>query len=303
VKGSLANAREGGVLVKCLALALLLAVSPDQYDTVVLMNGGILRGAVLEDIPGASLVLELASGEVWTIPRSEIARIDYARRDPPLVPGPYPVPPQEADLPGGPDDAGPPEEAVASLEQVRAFQAGVSIGMAIPVGRLDASGLGLGSVVSPQLTFTFEGSFRPMAELELGLYLLLGGGSVYAPLDGYCLAVGGSCEALDVSLGFFPRWSFLPRGAINPWVMVSGGLEWLSIGNDYQDGFDYTGWQLGVAVGVDIRFGPGFSTSLQLGTRWGQFTSLSVRGLLPNIGFEPATHGWIDFGLRGNYCM
>lgn len=272
-------------MVMCLALALLLGVPPDQYDTVVLKNGGILRGAVVEDLPGASLVLELTSGDLWTIPRSEIARIDYARGASP------------------PEDAVPPPETAQSLEMVPALQAGVSIGLAIPLGRLDASGLALGSTVSPQLTVTFEGSFRPTVELELGLYMLIGGGSSFGPLNGYCLAVGGSCEALDLSLGFFPRWSFLPRGSINPWVMISGGFEWLSIWNEYHDSFDYTGWQVGAAVGFDLRFGPSFSTSFQLGTRWGQFTSLSVSGMLPDIGFAPAMHGWIDLSFRGNYGL
>jgi hypothetical protein len=272
-------------MVTCLALALLLAVTPDSYDTVVLKNGGVLRGAVVEDLPGASVVLELTSGDLWTIPRSEIARIDYARGAPRA------------------EDEVPPPEAVPSLETVPALQAGVSIGLAIPVGRLDASGLALGSAVSPQLTVTFEGSFRPTVELELGLYMLIGGGSAFGPLNDYCLAVGGSCEALDLSLGFFPRWSFLPRGSINPWVMISGGFEWLSIWNEYHDSFDYTGWQVGAAVGLDLRFGPSFSTSFQLGTRWGQFTSLSVSGMLPNIGFAPAMHGWIDLSFRGNYGL
>lgn len=275
-------------MVMCLALALILSLPPDQYDTVVLTNGGILRGAVVEDLPGASLVLELANGDLWTIPRSEIARVDYARSASPSTPVP--------------DDAAP-QGTVSSLELVPVLQGGVSIGLAIPFGRLDASGLGLGSAVSPQLTFTFEGSFRPTVELELGLYLLLGGGTSYPPLNNYCLAVGGWCDAFDLSLGFFPRWSFLPRSSINPWVMISGGFEWLSVVNDYHDSFDYTGWQVGAAVGVDFRFGPSVSTSLQLGTRWGQFTSLSVSGLLPALGFEPATHGWIDLSVRGNFGL
>ena len=199
--------------------------------------------------------------------------------------------------------ARPRAGAGTSLDWVPVLQGGVSIGLAIPVGRLDASGLALGSAVSPQLTFTFEGSFRPVAELELGLYLLLGGGTSYAPLNNYCLAVGGWCDAFDLSMGFFPRWSFLPRGPVNPWIMISGGFELLSIMNDYQDSFDYTGWQVGAAVGMDLRFGTNVSTSFQLGTRWGQFTSLSVSGLLPNIGFEPAMHGWIDLSLRANYGL
>jgi len=287
-------------MISCLALVLFLAVPPDQYDTVVLSNGGILRGTVLEDVPGASLVVELTGGEVWTIPREEVVRIDYARSASPSTPGPDAAPPPEA---VEPDAAGPPEGAGSSLDWVPVLQGGVSMGLAIPAGRLDASGLALGSAVSPQLTFTFEGSFRPVAELELGLYLLLGGGTSYAPLNNYCLAVGGWCDAFELSMGFFPRWSFLPRGPINPWVMISGGFELLSVMNDYEDSFDYSGWQVGAAVGIDLRFGTNVSTSFQLGTRWGQFTSLSVSGLLPSIGFEPAMHGWIDLSLRANYGL
>jgi hypothetical protein len=262
-------------MVTCLMLALLLAVPPDQYDTVVMTNGGILRGSVVQDVPGAAVVLELPDGTSWTIPRAEVARIDYARSAP------------------------PPPEGQAVTPSI--FQLGVSIGLGVPVGQLDASGLGFGSAVSPQITFTFEGSYRPVAELELGLYMLLGAGSTYGPLNDYCLAAGGWCDAFDVSVGFFPRWSFLPRGSINPWVMVSGGFEWMSATNDYHDSFDYTGWLVGAAVGLDLRFSPGVSGSFALGTRWGQFTSLSVSGFLPNLPFSPATHGWIDLSIRANY--
>lgn len=274
----------------CLALALILSVQPHQYDTVILTSGGILRGSIVKDLPGESLVLELTTGEMWTIPRAEIARIEPARTAPPEEPAPL-------------EEGVPAESTVPPLEIVPVLQGGVSFGLAIPVGRLDASGLGFGSAVSPQFTFTFEGSFRPVAELELGLVMLLGGGTSYAPLNDHCIAVGGWCDAFDLTLGFFPRWSLLPRGSINPWVSVSGGLEWLSITNAYQDAFDYTGWVVGASVGVDLRSGPGFSLSFQLGTRWGQFTSLTVSGLLPVIPFSPAMHGWIDLGVRGNYGL
>lgn len=288
-------------MVVCMLVALLVA-APPEYDTVVLANGGILRGWVLEDVPGADLSLETPGGKVRVIPRAEIARVEYARPGPPGLPGPYeaPPPPPEAVPLEAPPEAESAESKAAALQYVPALQAGVALGLAIPVGQLDASGLGLGQAVSPQLTFTFEGSFRPISELELGLYLLLGGGTSYGALNSYCLAVGGWCDALDLAVGFFPRWSFLPRGSINPWVMISGGFEWLSVWNEYHDAFDYTGWQVGAAVGFDMRFGPTVGSTLQLGTRWGQFTSLTVTGLLPAIPFAPATHGWIDLSYKVN---
>ena len=109
---------------------------------------------------------------------------------------------------------------------------------------------------------------------------------------------------MDLSLGFFPRWSFLPRSWNQPLGDGQRRVLWLSIWNgSAQDSFDYTGWQVGAAVGLDLRFGPSFSTSFQLGTRWGQFTSLSVSGMLPDIGFAPAAHGWLDLSIRGNYGL
>jgi hypothetical protein len=54
---------------------------------------------------------------------------------------------------------------------------------------------------------------------------------------------------------------------------------------------------------VDLRLGGSASVSFQVGTRWGQFTSLSVTGALPPIAFQPAMHGWIDLGIRANYGL
>lgn len=287
-------------MVPCLVLALLLASTPDRYDTVVLANGGVLRGSVLLDVPGESLVFELATGAVWTIPRAEVVRIEYAPQAPPEDPGP------PGDSPPGEtpqDGAGAAGQPAAPPGDVPLFQAAVAMGVALPVGRLDASGLALGAAVSPQLTFTLEGSYRATPELELGLYFLVGVGTSYDPLNGYCIAAGGWCDASQLGLGFFPRWSFLPGGAVRPWIMLSGGLEWLSIWNEYRDAFDYFGWQVGAAAGVDLRLGGSASISFQAGSRWGEFTSLSVRGMLPPIDFQPALHGWVDLGVRVNYGL
>ena len=67
-------------------------------DTVYLKNGGLLRGTLIDVIPGVQARIKLPTGEVSIIPWSEIARID-ARSTPvtpePSVPRapPAPVPP------------------------------------------------------------------------------------------------------------------------------------------------------------------------------------------------------------------
>ena len=285
-----------------LALALLLAVEPTQYDTVVLANGGVLRGTVVKDLPGEALVLQLPDGALWTVPRAEVTRVDYATTLAVPPPGPLPdagmePPPPEEGLPG------PSEARVADLAVVNPLAIGVGVGLAAPLGRLDASGLGLASAVSLQFNAWIEISYRPIDPLELGIATIIGGGTSYPPLNDYCLAAGAWCDTVDLYLGFFPRWSFLPHGPINPWVMVSGGIEWMSVSNQYQDAFDYTGWLVGGAVGIDLRITPGFSTSFFLGTRWGQFTALSVTGYLPILPFQPAWHGWLDLGFRVNWAI
>jgi hypothetical protein len=294
-------------LITALVLALCVTAPPDRYDTVYLTTGGVVRGTVLEDVPGADVVLETPDGKVRKIPRSAIAGVQYAGTAPaepgPLVPVPPPPPtgPPGLGEPPGPGEPAPPEAPARSLDEVTAFQVAAVLGVAFPVGQLSSAGPDLGSAVTPQLTGTFEFSYRPIVDLELGAYILFGLGSSRPPLNDYCLAAGAWCDAYDLAVGLFPRWSFLPRGAVNPWVMIGGGFEWLSVSNEYHDSFDYTGWQVGGAVGVDLRSGPLWGLGFQLGTRWGQFTSRSVTGPLPALPGGAAMHGWIDLGVRGSF--
>lgn len=296
-------------MILALSLALALAAQSAQYDTVELTNGGLLRGTILQDVPGESVVIELPGGEVWTVPRATIARIERAAPAPAGEASPPGTPP--AGFPAGtppPAPAPTPEEAAQAeaeaLAHVPVLQVGVSTGLAIPLGTLDASGLSLGSAVSPMWTFTFEFSYRPLPELELGVFALVGIGTSYDPLNSYCVNYAGAwCDATNVVVGAFPRLNLLPRGPVNPWIMVTGGWELLSVSNQYQDAFDFSGWQVGAAAGVDLRWAGGGSFGFQIGTRWGEYTGLAVKGYLPAIPYSPAMHGWLDLAIRGSFGM
>lgn len=280
-------------MLAALALALSLAAPP---DTVVLRNGSVLRGTVVQETP-ETVVIELDSGESWSVPRDTIERVEVSPVRPPVQ---TEAPPAAPGIPPGPPPETPPEPP-PDLGYVPFFALGVSTGVALPLGNLDGTGLALGSAVSPMWTFTFEAAVRPLPELEVGLQTLLGVGVTRDPLDGYCVAAGSSCGSFDVVVAGFSRLNLAPHDGVNPWVLASFGWEGFLVSNDYNDSFEYSGWQAGGQVGVDLRWGGGSALTFLGGARLGEFTSLRVIGYLPEIPFSPALHGWIDVAVRATF--
>jgi hypothetical protein len=274
--------------------ALALSLQPERYDTVILSSGGVLRGTVVEDIPGADLVLLMPDGTSRKIPRAEIVRVDWAspvaQPIPPTPPGmPPPPPPYPGEPPPPPPPQAPPERGPLAL--------GGWLSGAFPIGTLDGSGLALSGAFSPQFVLGLDGAVRLAAPLELGVYLRFGGGTTYAPINDWCLAYGGWCDALDFGVGGFGRFSFAPRAKLNPWVQIGGGYEYLDAYNDWA-GIEYGGWELGAWGGLDFNSGPAGSLGIFAGARWGEFTTGGAYGGLPVLWGGTASHGWIDFGVR-----
>lgn len=279
-------------------VALTLWMQPERYDTVVLSSGGVLRGTVVENVPGADLVLLMPDGTTRKIPRAEVVRVDWASPaaqpappppgmppPPPLYPGQPPPPPP---YPGQPPPFAPRERGPLEL--------GMWISGAFPVGTL-YSGFSLSSAFTAQFVLGLEASWRVTDPLELGVYLRFGGGSTYSTLNNTCLAYGGWCDAFDFGVGFFPRWSFAPRAKLNPWLQIGVGYEYLSAFNDWA-GVEYGGWELGAWGGLDFNTGPAGSLGLFAGGRWGEFTAGGSYGGLPPLWGGNASHGWIDVGFR-----
>jgi hypothetical protein len=285
--------------------ALLLSQQPGQYDTVVLSSGGFLRGTVVEDVPGADLVLLMPDGTSRKIPRSQIVRVDWAaapaQAAPPPPPAAAPPPPPSAAPPPPPGYPAPPPAPPPFPPRAPVRRGPLEIGAwlsgAFPTGTLDGSGLALSSGFTPQIVLGLEAAWRVTDPLELGVYLRLGGGSSRAALNNVCLAWGGGCEALDLGVGFFPRLSFSPGAPVNPWVQVGVGFEYLSAFND-RAGIDYTGWELGAWVGLDLLTGPAGAIGFFAGGRWGEFTEGSSYGGFPVPWGGSASHGWVDVGVR-----
>lgn len=274
--------------------ALALSLQPERYDTVILSSGGVLRGTVVEDVPGAELVLLMPDGTSRRIPRAEIVRVDWAspaaQPIPPTPPGmPPPPPPYPGEPPAPPPPQAPPERGPLAL--------GIWMSGAFPVGTLDGSGLAMSAAFTPQIVFSFDAAWRVIDPLEVGVYLRFGAGSSRPAVNDWCLAYGGWCDALDLGVGLFPRWSFAPKAPLNPWVQVGGGFEYLSAFNDFA-GIDYSGWEVGFWAGLDLRTGPAGALGFFAGARWGEFTSGAAYGGLPLPWGGSASHGWIDLGVR-----
>jgi hypothetical protein len=62
-------------------------------DVIYMKNGGILRGTIIDAIPGAQARIQLATGEIATVPWPDIARIEHGNEAQRPAP-PSPLPPQ-----------------------------------------------------------------------------------------------------------------------------------------------------------------------------------------------------------------
>lgn len=67
------------------------AEAPAGSDVIYLKNGGMLRGTIIDAIPGAQARIQLATGEIATVPWPDISRIEHGE-----APKPSPAPAPQA---------------------------------------------------------------------------------------------------------------------------------------------------------------------------------------------------------------
>lgn len=78
-----------GVLVVWLSSGVAAVASAQTPpDVVELRNGGMVRGTLVENIPGDHVTIQLATGEVRTFPASDVVRVGSSTPDPVMVPEP-----------------------------------------------------------------------------------------------------------------------------------------------------------------------------------------------------------------------
>jgi hypothetical protein len=64
-----------GICILFFVLPMLISAQQDEYDAIYLNNGSILRGKVLESIPGRGVTIEIVGENVLVIPENEIEKV------------------------------------------------------------------------------------------------------------------------------------------------------------------------------------------------------------------------------------
>jgi hypothetical protein len=109
-------------MLAALFLAAALAAPEPRLDTVHLMNGGRLRGTVVEDTAEAVMV-QLPDGTFRRVKRGDVARIDYEAQGAPLPPAETATPAPPPTAPSAPPAAAAAEGATAPAPAAPAPQA------------------------------------------------------------------------------------------------------------------------------------------------------------------------------------
>jgi hypothetical protein len=185
------RSRRGAPLRRLLPLACLAGVlvatpafADDIPDTVILANGGRMRGIVMEEDPTAGVTIKLPDGTVKKLPAARVKQVVYGGQAPKPAPAPEAPSAPPASPPGANAGAYPPAGAP-------------------PVGVLPAYGTNAGVLPAqganrPSSPEALEGakSMRTAGVVltSVGVVLVLVGGVWLAVLEGQCSSLGPACS-------------------------------------------------------------------------------------------------------------
>jgi hypothetical protein len=173
------------------------------------------------------------------------------------------------------------------------------IAYARPFGRVTTiPGDSLQGTVTNAFPIWIDAGWRPSWGWFLGVY-----GSYGIALAAPDLKASNISTGADIRVGLEVIHHFLPEQAIDPWVGVGFGYEWLRFTNDGGP-FGIRGWEFGcLQGGVDL---PGLA-----GFRWGPMVAATVgqydAAFTPPFGGggpldRASYHGWFVLGVRGSFA-
>lgn len=226
-----------------------------------------------------------------------------------------------SDAPAAEIDPVQQSRVAVAPEDRTGFSAGLRLGLGVPVGKAGEDLLGaerdLNDLTPWRAPVWVDVGYAVSGAATIGAYAQIGAGAVGDSCQ-------GDCDWSDVRAGVQAEWRFVPGAAVNPWLGVGVGWEWLSfrqlIRAEVPDGMGGTEPASGR---VSERFG-GPEAMLQGGVdfqvedalRIGPYASATLSQYLTDS-FEctPATdlcpagssiegsafHSWIGVGLRGAY--
>lgn len=188
------------------------------------------------------------------------------------------------------------------------FQLGLRTGYSIPMGKLaDGENSEMSEFTTGQVPLLIDIGGKVIPNLFVGGYLGLGFGGAAGNTADLCDAADASCVAISFRLGIEAIFSFLPDGAINPWIGYGIGREATGVGgsndDDQESTVTYSGWEFArFMVGADFRINRTFGVGPFVDYSLGSYSTVSVTNDpgadADNDIDETAMHQWLTFGAR-----
>jgi hypothetical protein len=194
--------------------------------------------------------------------------------------------------------------ASAGAEELRtSFEAGIRAGLAFPLGDIQQD-QALVDYIAWSVPLQIEAGAR-IGPAFVGGYFSYAFGKAGSKLDGLA-----SKSSSDVRMGFEVLWHFAPAAAVDPWLGVGIGYEWVNVSfpvgtstvSGSARGFEFIDWQ----AGLDFKLGSLFRLGPYVMGTLGQYSTGSVEATGPGGGTTGGTsdiankkfHGWLSVGLR-----
>lgn len=233
-------------------------------------------------------------------------------------------------------DSGSSEAAVAPSERT-GFEAGLRLGATLPVGKAGRNVFGvdrdLKDLTAWRAPVWIDVGYHFSDVMTFGAYAQVGVGGNGDACEQIQSSVaelgelrGGDCDWSDIRLGAHAQWRLAPAAAVDPWLGVGLGYEWLSYrtvlvadvtntttGNTQAVALRIAerlgGPELLLQGGIDFQVDDSLRIGPYASATFGQYlgdeydcdiqtaacpTGSSVEG--------PAFHSWLGVGLRGAYA-
>jgi len=199
------------------------------------------------------------------------------------------------------DEDRPPAAKADSPAGLRpSFEAGARLGLGVPFGGVDAGNKdAVGETMSLMVPIWLEAGVRIRQKWHVGLYLVIGPGTLGGGLNAACSLPDG-CHVVDIQFGASAHYHARPGKTFDPWVGVGAGHEWLSIltsgGGPTADGWTWLLIESGVEIKASERavWGPFVTASLG---RYESFGNRFLAARPPDL----ALHEWLMLGVRVAY--
>ncbi|HEY4157521.1 MAG TPA: hypothetical protein VGM29_05465, partial [Polyangiaceae bacterium] len=171
-------------------------------------------------------------------------------------------------------------------------------------GGVTVTGTKLSDLVSGGVPIQVDAGYMVTPNVLVGLY------GQYAFVSEKNCDAGASCSAHDIRLGVQAQYHIMPDQAVDPWLGLGIGYEWLgdseSAGGVSQDttikGLEF----LNVQGGADFQVANALTVGPFLNLSLAQFSSFSTSGPLGTTSgsFDnKAMHEWITIGAKGTFGL